>query len=280
MPMPMPDKGEDEAKFVGRCMSDEMMNKDYGDNKQRLAVCHSLFEKKEEKSMPSMGMIEYRMMPQAEIKVDGEKEQRIVGYAAVFESLSQEMGYGPARFREKIRRGAFLKSIEQDDIRALKNHNPDVVLGRNKAGTLRLSEDPHGLYFEIIPPDTQEANDLIKSIKRGDVTQNSFGFVISKNGDEWNRADKVRTLTNVRLLDISPVTYAAYEETEVFVRSKGNFYILPQDRFFLSEVNPTATILPKHEGDDPSQPNVIIPAPQFMTPDFWAKFENIVNRRK
>ncbi len=230
--------------------------------------------------MPNTEKIEYRVMPQSEIRVDGKKEQRIVGYAAVFESLSEEMGFMGYSFREKIAKGAFSKTILEDDVRALFNHNPDFVLGRNKAGTLVLSEDDHGLYFEISPPDTQWGRDLTVSIKRGDVTQNSFGFSVNEKDETWDKKEKTRTLNKVKLYDISPVTYPAYPQTEVFVRSKGNFYILPQDRFFLSEVNPTATILPKHEGDDSAQSTVIIPGPQFMTPDFWAKFENIVNRRK
>ncbi len=275
MPMPTPEKDEDEKTFVSRCMGTEMMKKDFPDNDQRLAVCYKQFKKdKEEKTMEEI--IERRVMPESELRVDGKKEKRIVGYAAVFDALSEVM-FG---FREKIRRGAFTESIQRDDVRALFNHDPNYVLGRNKAGTLTLSEDDRGLSFEITPPDTQWAKDLMVSIKRGDVNQNSFGFSIADKGEEWDQEEKVRTLTKVKLYDISPVTYPAYPQTEAYVRAKGNFYILPQDRLFISEPNPTVTILSKGNGNNEAKPTVVIPQPQFMDPDFWAMFENLTNRRK
>ena len=81
---------------------------------------------------------------------DGSGPPKMVGYAATFETLSEDLG----GFKEKIRTGAFTNTINKADIRALWNHNPDFVLGRNKAGTLSLREDKQGLSIEIIPPDT------------------------------------------------------------------------------------------------------------------------------
>lgn len=148
---------------------------------------------------------------------DGEKP-KIVGHAAVFNQRSEDLG----GFREQIAPGAFADAIKQDDIRALFNHNPDHVLGRNKAGTLALREDDTGLFIEITPPDTQLARDLVISMERGDITQMSFGFRVRANGYNWAEdADGtvVRTLTAVRLFDVSPVTYPAYPQTDVAVRS-------------------------------------------------------------
>jgi hypothetical protein len=143
---------------------------------------------------------------------------KIVGHAAVFNSLSEDLG----GFREQIAPGAFADAVKTDDVRALWNHNPDYVLGRNRAKTLTLSEDSRGLKIEVDPPDTQFARDLMVSIERGDVSQMSFAFSVRANGQNWGKDDDgqvVRTLTNVRLFDVSPVTYPAYQQTDVAVRS-------------------------------------------------------------
>lgn len=80
-------------------------------------------------------------------------EPVIEGYAAVFDSWSESLGGEP--FIEKVVKGAFEQTISQDDIRALFNHDPNYVLGRNKAGTLSLQEDEKGLLVRIVPPNTQ-----------------------------------------------------------------------------------------------------------------------------
>lgn len=140
---------------------------------------------------------------------------KLRGHAAVFNSLSERM-YG---FREIILPGAFTDAIVNDDVRALWNHNPDYVLGRNRAKTLGLSEDATGLAVEIDPPDTQWARDLLVSIRRGDVTQMSFGFQVLSERWEKKDGEVIRTLTKLRLFDVSPVTYPAYPATDVSVRS-------------------------------------------------------------
>jgi len=143
---------------------------------------------------------------------------KIVGHAALFNTLSEDLG----GFREQIAPGAFAEAVKEDDVRALWNHNPDHVLGRSKAGTLLLKEDDKGLAIEIIPPDTQLARDLMTSMDRGDITQMSFAFSVKPNGQNWGEGEDgmdVRTLTDVRLYDVSPVTYPAYTQTDVAVRS-------------------------------------------------------------
>ena len=141
--------------------------------------------------------------------------RHIVGYAAVFNSLSEDLG----GFREKIDSGAFADSLNADDIRALKNHNSDYVLGRNKSGTLTLSEDQRGLKIDIMPPDAQWATDLMVSIDRKDVDQMSFGFRTLEYRWEGEYPDEVRTLMKAQLFDVSPVTFPAYPDTEVGLRS-------------------------------------------------------------
>lgn len=151
-----------------------------------------------------------------EKRADGKPVLR--GHAAVFGQLSEDLG----GFREQIAVGAFLEAIEKDDVRALFNHDPNFVLGRNRAKTLTLAEDSRGLAFEIETPDTQTVRDLVLSpIERGDVSQMSFGFGVRPGGQDWAKDDEgrtIRTLKKVRLFDISPVTFPAYPQTDVAVR--------------------------------------------------------------
>lgn len=145
-------------------------------------------------------------------------EPAIEGYASVFDSWSEELG-GNSPFRERVVKGAFEETIQNDDIRALFNHDPNYVLGRNKAGTLTLEEDEKGLKVRIVPPNTTWAKDLLVSIKRGDITQMSFGFTVIL--DRWSYEDNidVRELLKVKLYDVSPVTFPAYAQTECGIRS-------------------------------------------------------------
>ena len=161
----------------------------------------------------------YTVVSLLTVEERGEAKKPIIrGHAAVFNQLSEDLG----GFREQIAAGAFAEAIQKDDVRALLNHDPNFVLGRSGAGTLRMTEDAHGLAVEIDPPDTQAARDLLVSMKRGDITQMSFGFSVRPNGQNWAKDDAgqyVRTLTRVRLFDVSPVTYPAYPQTDVAVRS-------------------------------------------------------------
>jgi HK97 family phage prohead protease len=137
-------------------------------------------------------------------------------------------------FRERVLRGAFADSIASDDIRALFNHDPNFVLGRNKAGTLELGEDDKGLLVKITPPDTQWAKDLLVSIQRGDITQMSFGFIVLQ--DVWQESEgvDVRELIKVKLFDVSPVTFPAYSQTECNIRTAEEVFkskpVKPKDK--------------------------------------------------
>lgn len=158
--------------------------------------------------------LERRFFAMEELRAD-DGDGTIQGYAAVFDSPSLNLG----GFREIVKPGAFTQSVQRDDVRALFNHDPNFVLGRTKSGTLALQEDERGLAIKVTPPDTQWARDLMTSIRRGDISQMSFGFL--KRADEWKTVDGVRTryLLDVELVDVSPVTYPAYTSTSVGTRS-------------------------------------------------------------
>ena len=148
---------------------------------------------------------------------DGQNESPVIsGYAAVYNSESELM-YG--FFREVIRPGAFDSSLS-NDVRCLWNHDSSYVLGRKSAGTLDVRSDTKGLYFEVSPPNTQWANDLVESIRRKDIDQMSFGFMV--NDDNWTTLEdgsEMRELLDVDLQEISVVTFPAYQATSAGVRS-------------------------------------------------------------
>lgn len=146
---------------------------------------------------------------------DAGKMPTITGYAAVFNSLSVEM-YG---FREKIAPGAFKKTLQESDVRALWNHDTGKVLGRTKAGTLTCREDDKGLAIEIMPPESAEH--MIESMRRGDVDQMSFGFEAIRDAweEDRNAGTVTRTLLECRLFEVSVVAFPAYPDTSASVRA-------------------------------------------------------------
>jgi HK97 family phage prohead protease len=144
------------------------------------------------------------------------------GYAALYESETDMIW-----FREVIKTGAFKRAIEENqDVRGLWNHDTSLILGRTNAGTLVIVEDSKGLRFELDLPDTTAGRDAKVSIERGDITGMSFGFRIKE--ETWVISDDravtdLREITDLDLMEISPVTFPAYKDTEVGVRSLDKF---------------------------------------------------------
>jgi HK97 family phage prohead protease len=164
--------------------------------------------------------MERRAVPtEFEIRSEGGKFN-FYGYALKWDARSSNLG----GFRERVAMGATSDSIGRDDIRALFNHDPNMILGRNRSGTLRLSEDSEGLHYEVDMPDTTYARDLATAMERGDVSQSSFGFKVSgPEGDTWAEDEDgfpLRTLQKVALFDVSPVTYPAYTDSTSGVGSR------------------------------------------------------------
>lgn len=175
-------------------------------------------EPPELKSRGAAGQVEHRAWPLrgVEVRAGDDGKPRLRGHASVFDQVA-EIGGWFGGFKEVVRKGAFAKTINEADVRALWNHDPNWVLGRNKAGTLTLSEDDRGLAIDNNPPDTQWARDLMTTIQRGDVDQMSFGFQVVR--EAWDHDTDTRELLEVKLFDVSVVTYPAYEGTDVGVRS-------------------------------------------------------------
>lgn len=144
------------------------------------------------------------------------------GYAAVWNEET-EIGW----FREEMVKGAFAASIQEDDQRALIDHDTGKVIGRRSAGTLRLKEDDKGLQVEMDLPDTSYARDLFASVARGDTDGMSIGFNVLEeehirpgtHGDEEREKDLWR-ITKAQLMEVSVVTFPAYEGTSVSTRCR------------------------------------------------------------
>lgn len=149
----------------------------------------------------------------------------ISGYAILFNELSQDLG----GFRERVAPG----SVEFDsDVRADFNHCADYILGRRAAGTLTLTVDTTGVFMEANPPDTTWANNLLESIRRGDINQGSFAFRVLPGGQQTTEENgqTVRTLTKILVRRVSVVSDPAYTGTSIQVRSRTNASKQPEAR--------------------------------------------------
>ena len=156
---------------------------------------------------------EKRTMGTIEVR-DAEGDDMVLeGYAAVFNSET-DLGH----FREVIKPGAF-DDVMTNDVRALINHDPNLILGRTENGTLELSTDERGLKYRVKLGNQSYAKDFYESVKRGDISQSSFAFTIDQQS--WNEERTVRSVDKVRqLLDVSPVTYPAYAAATVQAREQ------------------------------------------------------------
>lgn len=158
-----------------------------------------------------------------EVRAAGEGNT-IIGYAAIFDSPSVDMG-----FTEFVTRGAFTKTLKDGaDVRLLLDHE-GAPLARTKSGTLRLSEDDRGLRIEAdLDPANPLAQTVLSALRRGDMNQMSFAFRTIR--DSWNTDRSVRELREVQLYDVSVVTFPAYEATVAEVRARSSVTIPSESR--------------------------------------------------
>jgi uncharacterized protein len=152
------------------------------------------------------------------VKVDISAAEAVAGYAAKFNVRSDPLG----GFVEIIEPGAF-DDVIGDDVVALFNHDPSQVLARSSAGSLRLSIDETGLRYEFALADDECSRRVAAFINDGRVRQSSFAFDVASGGDRWERQNDgsvLRTISKFsRLYDVSPVTYPAYPDATVALRS-------------------------------------------------------------
>lgn len=154
---------------------------------------------------------------------DTPNETTIRGHAAVFNSLSEDLG----GFRELLAPGAFRAALRsQPDVRLLLNHDSNYVMARTASGTLELREDATGLHvFARVDRRISWVEDLRTSMQRGDIDQMSFAFTVANQGDEWAATEDGTVIRTILpdgvdgLYDVSVVTYPAYEATRVNMRS-------------------------------------------------------------
>ena len=181
-------------------------------------------------------IIERRTVRAKELRASTKDDKHVLeGLASVFGEYSEDLG----GWVEIIEPG-FFDEVMDDDVRSLLNHDPNYVLGRTKSGTLEIEQRDDGLFQRTYPPvqdpdATQWAKDLMVSVRRGDINQMSFGFIVKStyrgdpvDGDEWYvLGDKiVRRLKKggaKELLDVSVVTYPAYPQTSVSANTRSRF---------------------------------------------------------
>lgn len=145
-----------------------------------------------------------------------EKESKMIieGYALKFDTPSRDMG----GFVEVIDPKA-LDKVDLSDVRCFFSHDRSKILGRTSSETLKLTIDEVGLHFRCELPNTQHGRDAYELVKRGDLSQCSFGFTLGEQGEKWARGENglyVRTITEFEtVFEVSLVAIPAYDDTNV-----------------------------------------------------------------
>lgn len=162
-------------------------------------------------------LVEVRLRPiERRTADDGSGLLAIQGYATVYDVSypvlgGKESGWG---WDETVVSGAADKSIaERDDVRLLENHEGSA-LARTKSGTLQLTSDATGLLVEAdLDLEDPQVRSLAVKMRRGDMDEMSFAFQATRQ--EWNESYDERFITEIRLFDVSVVTYPANSATSV-----------------------------------------------------------------
>ena len=224
-----PDEGDEETiEEYAEHIEEEIEEEDEGEE------IEDEIEEEEKGIWRSSGVKEKRFYTiETRIKKEGKKNV-IEGHAAVYDMLSEDLG----GFREIIKKGAF-DSVITNDVRAYFNHDPNYILGRTGAGTLKLSTTEKGLKYTLDVPDTSAGRDLVVSMKRGDITQSSFAFQVAQ--DSWHTDDslgEIRTIESVkRLYDVSPVSLPAYPDANDIAVAQRGYYIYKDKQKIEAENN-------------------------------------------
>ena len=177
---------------------------------QRVAACRRIGTLSDKERRDRLGELSaFRTREAGEVRF-------IEGYFAVFGSIYQ---IDPG-MTESVAPGAFTHTLG-GDVRALIDHETRLVIGRNTAGTLELREDSHGLWGSVkINSNDSDAMSLYARVQRGDVDQCSFGFdIVSEDTDIREDGSVHWTIREVKLYEVSVVTFPAYEDTGVKARA-------------------------------------------------------------
>ena len=208
--------GKPEDEEMEMEMEDEMVeeevenNHHYEDEEEERKQIRNIWDKKYNDIME-------KRIYNLETRVETTENNKdvVVGYGSVFNSRSENLG----GFFEFISPTAITdETIKNSDVRALINHDPNLILARSKfgEGNLNLSIDETGLKYSYELPDTTYGRDLGVNLKNGNISQSSFAFTIAEGGDSWTtdeNGNDIRTINKIdRLFDISSVTYPAYNE--------------------------------------------------------------------
>jgi HK97 family phage prohead protease len=164
-------------------------------------------------------LIERRFISQIEARAAAAGERRMTGYASVFDSPTQ-IGDPRWGFTEVFAPGAFTKTLREQDIVALCDHDPAKPLSRMSAGTLTLEQDQRGLKVDSAIPETSYGNDLNVNLQNRNVEGMSVGFSVVQ--DEWTTNEdgsELRTVKEARLFEVSTTAFPAYTDTEAGLRS-------------------------------------------------------------
>ncbi len=151
-----------------------------------------------------------------ELRQEGDGPKTITWYAALFDTLSEDLG----GFRERIGRRAFTDSLQTREVRSLVNHDPSLILGRTGKGTLKVDVALKGLRAHTQIPDTSYARDLLVNVENGNIGGGSFMFRVPRDGDDWKlenvdgQETLVRTVRQAEVYDVSLVAFPAYTATE------------------------------------------------------------------
>jgi HK97 family phage prohead protease len=174
------------------------------------------------------GGLEFRSLPKAVAPVearaaDGDASPVIEGLGSVYNQVTTIGRYYP--IDEVVDPAAWSKSIGEGDIRSMKNHDTNWLLGRTKSGSLRLSEKKAGLYYEIdVNPDDPNAMSTHAQVARGDIDGSSVWFRVIR--EEWTEPTDsnglerpLRRILEAELYEVGPVVFPAFEATTSTARS-------------------------------------------------------------
>ena len=156
--------------------------------------------------------------------IEEEGKRYLEGYASVFQQKSKLIFEHGKFFYEVIDPRAFNEVLNDPklDVYLTFNHSRDKVIARTTSGTLQLSTDQKGLKFRAELPNVSYALDAYELVKRGDLFENSFAFVVKSGDEEWTKdseGNNIRVVKKVsRLIDVSVVTSGAYENTTISAR--------------------------------------------------------------